>query len=151
MDIITVLKKLGSLERELGNAYEWSAKQFVHDEQARDFFRKLSEEERQHLDLIKYQERVVQRAPKEFSGVDIDVPAIEKTLNAIAEFRKTTPAVKDAIRFALDIETEVVECYAATVMERSNPSFAELVRGFASNMSDDHYKQLIEFGRNYPA
>jgi len=150
MDILNVLKKLGDLERDLGKAYEWLATVFKDDEKAAEFFRKLAQDEQAHLDLVKYQERVVRKTPGEFTGVEIDLPAVDSTVKKIAEFRKTDPAMKDAIRFALDMETEVSEHYAATVMDQSNPSFAQMVKGLTATQEDDHYKKLIEFARSYP-
>lgn len=151
MDILAALKKLGDLERDLGNVYEWLATVFSGDEKAAEFFRKLAQDERTHLDLVKYQERVVRKTPGEFADVEINLPVLDKTLQKIVEFRKTNPTIKDAIRFALDMETEVSEHYAATVMEQANESFAQMVKGLTASQKDEHYKRLLEFARNYPA
>ena len=150
MDILTVLKKLGDLERDLGNAYGRLSTIFKDDERASEFFRKLAHDEQAHLGLVKYQERVVRKTPGEFVGVEIDVPAVNKTLLAISEFSKTNPAIKDAIRFALDRETDVSEHYVAVVMDQSNESFAQLVKSLTATQNNEHYKQLIEFARSYP-
>ncbi len=150
MDILKVLKKLGDLERDLGSVYGWLAMSFKDDERASEFFRKLAHDEQAHQDLVKYQERVVRKTPGEFVGVEIDLPAVNKTLFAISEFRKTNPTIKNAIRFALDRETDAGEHYAAIVMDQSNESFAQLVQGLAVTQNDEHYQKLIEFARNYP-
>lgn len=150
MDILTALKKLGDLERDLGKVYGWLAMIFKDDERASEFFRKLAHDEQAHLDLVKYQERVVRKTPGEFVGVQINVPAVDKTLLAISEFRKTNPTMMNAIRFALDVETDVSEHYAATVMDQSNESFAQMVKGLTATQNDEHYQKLIEFARNYP-
>ncbi len=150
MDILTVLKKLGDLERDLGKSYERFAELFRDDEKVSEFFKKLSQDEQAHLDLVKYQERVVRKTPGEFAGVEIDLPAVDETLRKIDEFRKTTPTVRDAIRFALDMETEVSEHYTGSIMEQSNPSFAQMVKGLAATQKDEHYQQLLEFAREYP-
>jgi rubrerythrin len=150
MDILAALKKLGDLERDLGKAYERLTTVFQGDEKAVAFFRRLAQDEQVHWDLVKYQERVVRKTPGEFVGVDIDLTALDKTFEKIAEFMKGNPSMKDAIRFALDIETEVSEHYAATVMEQSNRSFAQMVKGLAATQQDEHYKQVLEFARNYP-
>ena len=151
MDILTVLKKLGELEKALESAYAWTAEQCAADEAAAALFRRIAEEEGQHLELIRYQERVVRKSPKEFGGVEIDLPAVDRTLAKIDAFRTGTPSVRDAIRFALDIETEVSEHYAGSIMQQSNPNFAEIVKGLAANASQDHYRQLLEFAKDYPA
>ncbi len=145
MAILVVLRTYGELESEAAKLYAGFAAQFQHDDKARDFFIKLAEDEKAHFDLVKYQERVVRKAPKDFAPVDVDMPAIEKTISAIAAFRKTSPALKDAIRFALDIETEIVEHYTGTVMKESNKGFAQLMQGLTANAKDDHYKELIKF------
>jgi rubrerythrin len=149
VDIIAVLRKLGELEKVVASAYEWAATRFPEDEKARDFFKKLAEEEEQRLELIKYQERVVRKSPKEFSGVDFDMPSVQNTLAKIDAFCKSEPTVRDSIRFALDIETDVGEKYGASIMRQSNPQFAESVKGLAVNASQGHYVQLIEFARDY--
>ena len=150
MDILTALKKLGELERDMGNVYEWLTTVFSDDEQAVFFYRKLAQDEQNHLNLVKYQERVVRKTPGEFADVEINLPAIDKSFQKIAEFRKTNPTIKDAIRFSLDMETEVSEQYVATIMEQSNESFAQMVKGLAEAQTDEHYQRLIEFARNYP-
>ena len=48
------------------------------------------------------------------------------------------------------METEVSEQYVATIMEQSNESFAQMVKGLAEAQTDEHYQRLIEFARNYP-
>ncbi len=149
MDILVVLRKLSDLEGEASKTYEWVASQFPEDAKAKEFFLKLSEDEKGHLDLVKYQERVVRKAPKDFDGVDVNMAAIDKTLAKIAEFRRTTPTVKDAIRFALDLETEITESYSATVMDQSNKNFAQLMKSLTANLKDEHYKQLIKFAQAY--
>jgi rubrerythrin len=150
MDILTVLRKLGDLERDMGNVYEWLATVFSGDEQAVEFFHKLAQEEQSHLNLVKYQERVVRKTPGEFAGVEISLPALDKAFQKIAEFRKTNPMLKDALQFALEMETDVSEHYAATVMIQSNESFAQMVKGLMEAQKDEHYKRLLEFARNYP-
>jgi rubrerythrin len=150
MDVLTVLRKLGDLERDMENVYEWLATAFNGDEQAVDFFHKLAQEEQAHLNLVKYQERVVRKTPGEFSDVEISLPSIEKSFQKTLEFRKTNPTIKDALRFALDMETDVSEHYAASVMEQSNESFAQMVKGLMETQKDEHYKRLLEFARNYP-
>lgn len=149
MDILVILRKLGELENEIGKLYEWLSSLFSNDEKVSEFFRKLSADEQSHVDLVKYQERVVRKAPKDFAGVDVDTRAIDRALFNIAQFRKTSPAIRDAIRFALDIETEIVEYYTATVMDQSNKHFAELMKSLTANQKEDHYKQLIQFARSY--
>ncbi len=145
MDILVVLRKLGELENEAAKLYAWFATLFQHDKQARDFFLKLAEDEKAHFDLVKYQERVVRKAPKDFASVEVNMPAIDKTISGIAAFRKTKPDLKEAIRFALDIETEITEHYTASVMNQSNKDFAQMMKGLAGNAKDDHYKELIKF------
>jgi len=135
----------------LGKAYEWLAASFQDDENASAFFGKLAHDEQAHLDLVKYQERVVRKTPGEFGNVEIGLAAVDRTLRKIADFRSTAPTIKDAIRFALDMETEVSEVYAATVMEQSNPSFAQMVKGLATTQKDEHYRQLMQFAKDYPA
>jgi len=149
VDILAVLNKLAQLENEASKLYEWFSDLFALDEKASAFFRKLSEEEQSHYDLVKYQERIVRKAPKDFAGVDVNMDAIDKTLSAIAAFRTTSPALKDAIRFALDLETEIVEKYAATVMDQSNREFAALMKSLTTSLKEDHYKQLIKFAGSY--
>lgn len=145
MDILIVLRKLGELEKEAGRLYEWLSSVVAFDEKAKEFFLKLSADEKSHLDLVKYQERVVRKSPKDFGEVQVNMPAIDTTLSKIAEFRKTSPTFREAMRFALDIETEISEYYATTVMDQSNQHFAELTKSLSATQKDDHYKQLIRF------
>lgn len=91
----------------------------------------------------------MRKTPGEFIGVQINVPAVDKTLLAISEFRNTNPTMMNAIRFALDVETDVSEHYAAAVMDQSNESFAQMVKGLAAAQNDEHYQKLMEFARNY--
>jgi rubrerythrin len=149
VDILTALKKLGDLENSVGKLYEWFATLFQNDEKAREFFKKLAEDEQAHFDIVKYQERVVRKTPKDFEHVDMNLAAVEELLWSIKSFRKTTPCVKDAIGFALHIETEIVETYAATIMDKSNKNLAEMVKGMTHGFKEDHYKQLIQFAAAY--
>ncbi len=145
MDILVVLRKLGELEAQAAKLYEWVASFFEDDPKAKEFFIKLAADEKSHFDLVKYQERVVRKAPKDFAPVDVDIAAIDKTISKIAAFRKTTPDLKGAIRMALDLETEIAEHYAGTVMNQSNKDFAQVMKGLAANAKDDHYKELVKF------
>ncbi len=146
MDILFVLRKLGELENQASKAYEWIASILQNDAKARGFFLKLSEVEKAHFDLVKYQERVVRKSPKDFAPVDVDITAIDRAIAMIAAFRTTTPGLRDAIRFALDLETEIAVSYAASVMEQSNKDFAQVVQGLTANASQgDHYQELIRF------
>lgn len=149
MDILSVLTKLAQLESEAAKLYEWFSSLFTDDEKAREFFKKLSQEEQAHYDLVKYQERVVRKAPKDFGPVDVNMAAIERTLTRIVEFRGTNPSLKDAIRFSLDIETEIAEQYAATIMDQSNKDMAAMMKGLTAGIKEDHYKQLIAFAASY--
>ena len=151
MNILTVLTKLAELEREAGRLYGRLATLFRDDPKASGFFRKLSEDEQRHYDLVKYQERIVRKSPADFGEVDADLAAINRTLASIAAFSRATPSVAEAIRFSLDIETEIVESYAATVMKQSNQEFAEMVRGLTANFKEDHYQQLVRFAGEYSA
>jgi rubrerythrin len=149
MDILKVLTKLGQLEQDTSKLYEWLSNLFVLDAEVARFFRKLSEDEQAHFDLVKYQERIVRKSPKDFEGVDVDLGAVDKTLSRIAEFRATSPSVRDAIRFALDLETEIVEKYASTIMNQSNKELAALMKNLTNNLKEDHYQQLIQFAKSY--
>lgn len=149
MDLLVVLNKLGDIENEIGKLYEWLSSVFANDENARTFFSKLSADEKAHYDLVKYQERVVRKAPKDFGGVEVNVTALDKALADIAQFRTTSPSLREAIRFALDVETEVVESYAATIMDQANQNFAALMKNLTANLKEDHYKQLLQFARSY--
>ena len=149
MDILKVLAKLGQLEHEASKLYNWFAALYAYDEKARSFFRKLSVEEQTHFDLVKYQERIVRSAPKDFAGVDIDTQAIDRILSRMAEFQTVKPTLKDAIRFALDIETEIVESYAVTVMDTSNKELPALMKSLTANAKEDHCKELFRFAASY--
>jgi len=149
VNILTALNKLAELESSVGKLYEWFTTLFPNDEKACAFFRKLAEEEQLHFDLVKYQERVARNSPKDFDNVDMDMAPVEKLLAEIAAFRKTTPGIRDAIRFSLHIETEVVETYAATIMDRSNKNLAELIKSMTQDFKEDHYKQLFQFAAAY--
>ena len=145
MDILVVLRKLGEMESEASKAYEWVASLLQDDANAREFFLKLSEVEKAHFDLVKYQERVVRKAPKDFAPVDVNIAAIDKAIAMIAAFRKTKPDLRGAIRFALDLETEIAVSYTASVMNQSNKDFAQVVQGLTANSQGNHYKELIQF------
>ncbi len=150
MDILVVLRKLGELENEAAKAYEWAASLLQDNAPAREFFLKLAAVEKSHFDLVKYQERVVRKAPKDFAPVDVDIAAIDRAIAMIAAFRATTPDLRAAIRFALDLETEIAAGYTASVMAQSNKEFAQVVRGLTANASQsDHYQELIRFAAAY--
>jgi len=149
LDILVALRKLDELEGEVGKLYEWLSTLFPREAKLVEFFGKLSADEQTHVDLVKYQERVARKTPRDFAAVDVDMQAIDKVLGQIAEFRKTGPSPRDAIRFALDIETEVAEYYAATIMDQSNKQFAELMKGLTADQKENHYKQLIQFAKDY--
>jgi rubrerythrin len=148
-DVLVVLNKLGELENEVGKLYQWLSTVFADDEKAGAFFSKLSVDEKAHFDLVKYQERVVRKAPRDFAGVEVNLAALDKLVADITQFRKTSPSLRDAIRFALDVETEVAESYATTIMDQSNKNFAELTKSLTANSKEDHYKQLLRFAQSY--
>jgi rubrerythrin len=149
MNILTVLGKLAKLEQDMSHTYAWLANRFAAEQRIRDLFRELSDEEKAHYDLVKYQVRVVLASPKDFSEVEVDLAAIDSALAAIAEFRRGEPTTKEAIRFALDMETSVAECYAVKVMDQSNKSLAEMIRTLSSIDGEKHRKRLVTFAKDY--
>jgi len=149
MNILVVLKKLEELEIAMSKTYQWIAQLFPQERQVCDFFNNMAVDEYAHYEYVRYQSRMVRRAPKDYGEVNVDIADIERTLAEVARFRASNPTVKDAIRFALHIETEVTERLATTLMAQSNKEFAAFLNQLAGPMQQDHYKALITFAKSY--
>lgn len=130
----------------LMDLYKWLAAAYPADENAGDFFSRLSLDEQSHGDLIKYQQRVVRKSPKEFGDVEIDEEAIRNALSEIEQFRASNHSLKDAIRFAMNIENSTAESYFNSVMHQSNQDFAKLLKQLSATCSK-HCQEVLEFAR----
>lgn len=150
-DILMILSKLAKLEQTMSQVYAWCSERFAADAPVRILFYNLSVEENAHYNIVKYQERVVRGAPKEFGRVSINMAAVDDALAALAAFRAGEPTVADAIQFARKMEDSLAECYAMEVMDQSNSGLAEMVRKLAETEGGEHKQRLERFIQSYEA
>lgn len=130
-----ILKVLGHLERLEISAkflYENYSKLFSKNKEVSGLFYLLNLNKQSRTEIVRYQKRMVMKAPDDFQEVEVDMDAIEKDIlrikTALALGDKTT--LEDAIKLAVKLETDVTGSYYRTVMEQSNPQVARLLKSF---------------------
>ena len=146
MDIYSPFKPLAELEGTLAEFYGWCKTLFKGDEDAASLFSRLAADELSHVAIIDYQRRLVRDRPGEFTVVQIDLQPVAEAMSLIAVVRQSNqpPALDQAVRVALTLETNAAEYHCKTAMQQANPGVAELLEALGSG-DREHLARLVRF------
>jgi len=146
MHILKMLAPLEDLEARMAELYEWLSGVFNDDKDASSFFYRVSVEEVVHVNIIKYQRRLVSTNPKVFGEIDIDTGLISQIASEISTFRNApeAPSLRDALRKAIEFEHSIAEEHCRTLLEQAHPEVRNLLRGLGA-FDSRHIESFHEF------
>jgi rubrerythrin len=146
MDMMTLLAGLERMEEGLAQLYEEYASRFVDDLQVALLFQTLSHEETDHLNLVRYQQRLCRESDEAFPEVPVDAAHIAAAYSRITALREGLGGARpeDAVRGAVACERDAVETLYRTAMVKAHPGLAGMVSVLAQD-TDSHLAQLTDF------
>jgi len=129
MDILKFLKAVESLEGDLANLYGKFSRDF-DDAEVSDMFRKLSQDEESHREIVVFEKKLVLRNRGEFKDVEVDLAGLPEMLAKIDEIMKATQSLSSdqAIIFAVDCEKSAAEIHFKKAITIANPQIAGLMK-----------------------
>ena len=139
---------LEKFEAKMADLYRVYSELYATDAEAASLFYRMSLEEKNHVNVISYQKRVVSQNPKLFGEVELDAEAIQEeiaTVEALAKVR-VTPPVDEALRTALELENGAAERHFRLAAIQSNPDAAKHLMSLGT-ADKQHYEALKAFAR----
>ena len=149
MKILEAFNDIEKLELKLMELYQYFKGLFSHDPAAAAIFDKLSNDEKSHYDLIQYQRRIVRQNQKLFKDVDIDIKEVRAVTSNVESIIKRIPPplLHEAIKIAIDIESNAAEAHYHTAMEQSNQEFSDFLKNLTTS-DKEHLGLLREFAKS---
>lgn len=134
------------IELELARLYAAWAELFESDDEASFSFHKMSQEETGHAGLIEYQRRIFKKNWQMSIDVDIDLTALEATVERVRALRSGPPpqSVAEAITIALELESSAAECHDSSALRQADPELERLLLSLAGDESA-HHARLTTF------
>lgn len=146
MDVLTALNDIEKLELKLSELYLHFSRLFSDDTAVASLFKKLSEEEQSHYDLVQYQKRLIRKNKELFKDVTIDVAEIRQVIDKADSLQNADPplSVEEAVRSAIEIEKNAAEYHFRTAIQQANPDIAAFLKSLGG-YDDGHARSLGEF------
>jgi hypothetical protein len=129
LDIRTLFTPLANLERELARLYGCFSDRLDTIPAARTLFYRMSLDEKAHLALVLYQKRLVQRSPKLFENVQVDLAEVldlTRQIDALARSQEAL-SLEKAVALALKFEATSAESHYRLAILDSRPEMASLL------------------------
>ncbi len=144
MNFTAAMDRLMEFELALGDLYRWLATGFGHRPEIAKVFGRLSLQEQNHANLVRYQRRMAIANGSVFLPLVSDLGEIDRLLGEVAEFRanRPNPSLMEAIAFAKRIERSAAEKLHRTAVEHSNPALAEFIARLAGD--DTKHVEMLE-------
>lgn len=135
MDIIKTLEILKKLELKARDLYEFYNKTFIYDREAAGVFYGMSLDEKSHADMLDYQIRMVRKNRAMFKDVDIDLEEVSSMIGRIGSSvsAPVPPSLGEALTLAIEFEVGACEYHYCTLLIKSNPDVAPLIRALGSS------------------
>ena len=148
MDILKFLNMAEGLEGNLATLYGKFSKDFDPAEVS-EMFRKLSQDEESHREIVKFEKKLVLRNRGEFKEISLDISGLSEMLAKIDELIKASqPLTPDqAIIFAIDCERSAAELHFRKAITISNPKIAGLMKNLGQK-DKDHFSFLIKVAKD---
>jgi rubrerythrin len=143
--VIDIFDRLAEVEQLAAELYQWYAMRFSDDAAVRELFETMSREEEGHRDLVLRQQLSVSRSLSAGDYVEVNLAGIDQVANAmLLQMENTAPSLREALDFAIWMETTGMESAYRLAAAKYNPEFASL----ASEISADdnrHLQRLKDF------
>jgi rubrerythrin len=148
MDILKFLKEVEELEGRLAEAYGRFSRDLDNAEVS-DMFRKLSQDEESHRDIVVFEKKMVMRNRGEFKDVEVDVSGLPEMLAVIDGVMKSAESLSsdDAIKFAVNCEKSAAEIHFKKAITIANPQIAGLMKSLGQK-DKDHFSFLSKIARD---
>jgi rubrerythrin len=133
MEVASALRPLECVEESLARLYQALSERFAGDGPATMFFSRLAFEERSHTNEVQFLRRLVRQNPKEFGVLDLELPAIQKSLDEIQAFaaRVARVTLEEALHFTARIEDGAAETHSRVARGLINPEARTSVEGLS--------------------
>lgn len=148
MQIRLLLKLLEDLEGGVARLYQWIGDSFALDPEAQRVFHALAREEKGHVALVTYLQKVVRRSPDQFADVDADVTEIQKLSAEASRLLNSGRrlGVPEAVAIALRFERSAAETHLRSTVSQSNPEIVKLLTALSAG-DKNHLAALLDFAK----
>jgi len=145
MDIFQALHTLEKLEGTLAETYRGLGKRLEGDPPLAAVFTRLSAEETDHLNLVRYQLRLARQNPGQFSDIPMDSSHLDLATRSVEALKTglVTLSPREAVATAIRCEQSTAEAYYRTALAKAYPGLAKLVAAMSSGC-DSHASALLE-------
>ena len=139
---------LEKFESKMADLYRVYSEHYATDAEASALFFRMSLEEKNHMNVISYQKRVVNQNPKLFGEVELDAEGIQEEIAVVEALAKVrvTPPVDEALRTALELENGAAERHFRLAAIQANPEAAKHLMSLGT-ADKQHYDTLKAFAR----
>jgi rubrerythrin len=148
VQVEAAFRLLSDMESAIGDLYtEWAAA-FDEDREAALLFKRMATEEAGHARLVEYQRRMIRKNPTLSSDVDMDLGVIAAALQEVRALRESSrpPAVADAVRIALRLETSVAESHYRNSVRKVHVEMEQLLSSLGGE-DKAHFDRLKAFAK----
>jgi hypothetical protein len=151
MRLLKVLYKLETVEERMGELYWALHRKFENNKKASQLFYKLYIEERNHVALVLYEKRIVWQNQDDFEDVEFDFEAIDAFIREIEKTfqRIRSITVREAVRAALQFESDAAEKHLGKGFAKSNLRFALFVESLGK-CDEEHIAKIRKFLETLP-
>lgn len=143
-----VLIAMEKFEGKMAELYRWYSELYAEDAEASALFYKMSVDEKSHLNVVRYEKRLILQNPALFGAIKVDRRAVQEDtakVEALLGARRRL-ALEEAVRLAMDLENGSAErCYRVALQE-TNPEVAKLLNGMGAG-DRQHHEALKEFAK----
>jgi len=146
MEFLKLLNIMEKLEIAMAEFYQYLSEKFSDDAEVYHLFQKLSREEIDHRNLVRYQKSIVKKNPKDFAPIDVDEVTIRHLIEAVENVvkAKTSFGLEESIRLSYSLEMHYSEDLLRTAIRESNPKLASLVDKL-SKETTEHKQRVMNF------
>jgi hypothetical protein len=149
MKIWRILKSLERLEDRMADLYETVRQQYPTDPGAAAFFAQMRDEELGHRDLVRYQQRILFRAPENYADLpDYDEAGLgeaERTAEALIGRVARLP-LAEFLEAAVALECAATEQHYRSVLGQVSSTLGRLVAQLGA-ADQAHAAKLDRFAR----
>lgn len=148
VQVKSLLTSLEGLEGGLARLYQRMGDSFALDQEAQRVFHVLAREEKGHVALVAYLQKVVRRSPDQFAAVEADLTEIQRLSAEAARLLNsgTRFSVPEAVALALRFERSAAETHLRSTVSQSNPEIAKLLTALGAG-DKSHLTALVAFAK----
>jgi rubrerythrin len=145
--IRNLFRALDHIEVRMAEFYAWLSS-VMGDPEAVWFFAKMSRQEESHRDLVRLEARLVENNATELDTVAVDVADLHDAMTDLDRFEAEhpRPTLKQALDFALQMESRAAEQHYRTAMAQIDTKTSSVVQSLAR--ADEAHTEEIRRFRN---